>query len=276
MNQPPAIVLRAGFVVLAIGVSLAKTPADARTWRVTPDGTGDAPTLMAVMDSVSAGDTVLVAPGEFVITTVGVPDAVVVIGEEGPLETRIIPYGFHVLSGFGCGDFAEVSGLWFDGFRNGAGIGAVNVFNVTGARIYGCVFTNNEFGISLFASSVTIENNTFVGNNWALYGRAGGWCHYNIIWDPVQDLGAFVTTCNDVLRLEDVPEFWRPANFSADPQFCGADDFRIMTTSPCTPGNSPLGDNCLLIGALPVFCTPTVVEQRTWGQIKALYGKEPR
>jgi parallel beta-helix repeat protein len=270
MKHASQLILGCCLAALA-GLSLLQTTTEARTWRVTPDGSGDAPTLMAVMDSVSVGDTVLVAPGEFVITTVGVPDAVVVLGEEGPLQTRIIPYGSQVLSRFVCGDFAEVSGLWFDGIRNSGGIGAVNVFNTTNARISGCVFTNNEICISLVSSSVAIDNNTFVDNDWALYGQAGGWCIYNIIWGPVEDLGAFVTRCNDILRLEDIPEFWRPANFSADPQFCGPDDFRIMTTSPCAPGNSPFGGDCPLLGALPVHCTPTVVEQRTWGQIKALY-----
>jgi parallel beta-helix repeat protein len=267
MRRYHAIALRVGLAALA-SLSLIETPINARTWRVTPDGTGDTPTLLAVMDSVSAGDTVLVAPGEHVTRRKFFPP-IVIIGEEGPLQTRLVPMGFPIVSGLYC-DGSEISGLWFDGFYNSFGNGAVDIWETVG-RVVGCVFTNNEIAISLFASSATLENNTFIGNDWALYGFAGGSCVNNIIWDPAQDLGGFAAICNDVLRLEDIRDFWRPANFSMDPQFCGADDFRIMTTSPCAPGNSPLGDNCPLIGALPVYCSPNVIEQRTWGQIKALY-----
>jgi parallel beta-helix repeat protein len=270
MHCPHAIALRIGLAALA-SLFLIETPIDARTWRVTPDGTGDAPDLMAVMDSVSAHDTVLVAPGEHVISRVFAGDAIWVIGEEGPLQTRLVPIGQPEVSGVWLDGALEISGLWFDGFYNTYGNGAVNIWNSAG-RVVGCVFTNNEIGISLFSASADIEGNTFLGNFWAFYGYGGGRCVYNIIWDPAQDLGGFSAICNDVLRLEDIRDFWRPANFSLDPQFCGPDDFRIMTTSPCAPGNSPLGENCpSLIGALPAYCSPSLIEQRTWGQIKALY-----
>jgi parallel beta-helix repeat protein len=273
MKRPVATRLRSSLVAIAIGVSLARVPADARTWRVTPDGTGDAPSLEAVMDSVSPGDTVLVGPGEHAIASFTIPDAVVVVGEQGPRQTRVVPVGFPILSGVGCGNWVEVSGIWFDGFRSGAGVGALNVTYTSDVRISGCVFTNNEFGISMFTDfGITVESNTFVGNDWALSGHGYGFCTRNIVWDPASGLSGFGAVCNDVLRLEDIRPFDRMANFSLDPQFCGPDDFRIMTTSPCAPGSSPFGENCpSLIGALPVYCSPSLIEQRTWGQIKALY-----
>ncbi len=58
-------------------------------------------------------------------------------------------------------------------------------------------------------------------------------------------------------------------NISADPLFCDtmANDFHLYELSPCAtagPGGS-------LIGAFGVGCSGTVVEQRSWGAIKAMY-----
>ncbi|GJM43930.1 MAG: hypothetical protein DHS20C21_07720 [Gemmatimonadota bacterium] len=51
---------------LVLAALLVSPPAlSARTWHINADGTGDAPTIQAAMDSVSAGDSVLVAPGTY-------------------------------------------------------------------------------------------------------------------------------------------------------------------------------------------------------------------
>lgn len=54
----------AAFLVLA-ALLLAVGPASARTWYITPGGTGDAPNIQAGIDSAAAGDTLLLADGEF-------------------------------------------------------------------------------------------------------------------------------------------------------------------------------------------------------------------
>jgi hypothetical protein len=59
-------------------------------------------------------------------------------------------------------------------------------------------------------------------------------------------------------------------NFSADPLFCDPDvgDFRLKDCSPCAPAQNP---DCGLIGAWPVGCGGTPVDQTTWGALKALF-----
>jgi parallel beta-helix repeat protein len=54
--------------VLLLAVGMAR-PARARTWYVKADGTGDAPTIQAAIDSAVSGDIVLVAPGTYDDTT---------------------------------------------------------------------------------------------------------------------------------------------------------------------------------------------------------------
>jgi hypothetical protein len=53
-----------GLVVVLLVAVLTAT-ATARTWQIFPDGSGDAPTVQAGLDSAATGDTVLVAPGTY-------------------------------------------------------------------------------------------------------------------------------------------------------------------------------------------------------------------
>ena len=65
------------FLVMAILFSSLLSPlssALARTWYITPDGLGDAPTIQAGVDSSSAGDTVLVACGTYTWSSQGTSD----------------------------------------------------------------------------------------------------------------------------------------------------------------------------------------------------------
>ena len=57
------IVILSALLVLALLVY--PTALDARTWNILPDGTGDAPTIQAGVDSASVGDTVQVAFGTY-------------------------------------------------------------------------------------------------------------------------------------------------------------------------------------------------------------------
>ena len=60
----------------------------------------------------------------------------------------------------------------------------------------------------------------------------------------------------------------RNGNFSADPLFCGANEFSISAASPCAPDHS---GGCGLIGAQGVACGPQAIEPATWGRVKAIW-----
>jgi hypothetical protein len=175
---------------------------ESRTWYVAADGSGDAPTIQAGVDSAAAGDTVLVGIGTYTDTThvlVGGEDKavcarvyknIVLASEKGPRET-VIDYsagdvGVYVAGG-GAG--AVVRGFMIhrksaDFFA--AGIGAVieaastfernwivSVSYATAIHVIGTdpgaktlrwnLLVGNVGNIVLDASNVVIENNTIDG-----------------------------------------------------------------------------------------------------------------
>jgi hypothetical protein len=99
-------------------------PASSRTWYILADGTGDAPTIQAGVDSAAAGDLVLVAAGTYStmanVIIDGAPTAVCVsitknirlVSESGPETTTIGNTSADVAIYLeGVGSTAEVSGF---------------------------------------------------------------------------------------------------------------------------------------------------------------------
>lgn len=125
-------------------------PVLGRTWDVFEDGTGDAQTISAAIDSAAVGDTVLVGPGTYLGTVDFSGKDIVLKSASGPDATTLDA---------GSNDFAvvlqsgETRAAQIDGFR------------VTGARI----------GIILSETQPTIENNIIEGNSNAGVG-AGIFC----------------------------------------------------------------------------------------------------
>ncbi len=123
----------AATVVLIVG-----STSEARTWVVEPDGSGDAPSLLAAADSAATGDSILVQPGTYSEFDIRVADGVSVIGVGGAAVTVIdggagsrgvsgnnlllegltfvglqqTGYGFQYA--VGAGDVSEVRGCVFD------------------------------------------------------------------------------------------------------------------------------------------------------------------
>ncbi len=178
-----------GIIVLfALNLTVSVAPADARTWYILPDGTGDAPTIQAGVDAASDGDIVLVAAGTYSATTVididGTPKTVcVAIGksialtsESGPASTIIsnasanpaiylhdvgsttTVSGFRIqtsFTGYGCLDSASPAlGPFPPQYPRGI------ICRNASPSISGNVLAGNEIGIELFGSAATVENNT--------------------------------------------------------------------------------------------------------------------
>jgi predicted outer membrane repeat protein len=72
-----------------LALALLSAQASARTWQILNDGSGDAPTVQAGIDSASAGDTVLVAPGTYLENLSIVAKDLVLVSEQGPDVTTL-------------------------------------------------------------------------------------------------------------------------------------------------------------------------------------------
>lgn len=78
-----------------------------RTWYVRNDGTGDAPTIQAAVDSAMAGDTIFVGPGMHMYSLpviIEAKDSLTVMSDAGPNNTLAksvrLNFASHILIGF--------------------------------------------------------------------------------------------------------------------------------------------------------------------------------
>jgi hypothetical protein len=278
-------------LVIAVLVILfgAAGATHARTWYVKHDGSGDAPTIYAAVDSAVSGDSVLVGAGTYELPSrIRMKEGVSLVGESGPFETRLVPMDYWFpLYAISCGGFVEdteIAGFWIDGFIwTGGGEGALMIVHCWNLHIHHNIFTRNaDAGIAIFSdgeSNVWIEHNTFVVDRWYAYAIIGGGnpglLENNIIWGVAHSIHWFYSIkCNCMMDKTDT-QGWESFNLELDPQFCGTAEswnLFLQSDSPCAPGNTPEPlEDCGLIGALPVGCGTAPVKRSTWGQIKNLY-----
>jgi len=94
-------------------------PASARTLRVEPGGTGDAPTVGAALAAAASGDIVVLAPGTYLEHDVELVDGVVLRGETGDPADVIVDAGGagRVLRGIGLGTGTRLEAVTLTGGR---------------------------------------------------------------------------------------------------------------------------------------------------------------
>ena len=167
------------FSILAIGLSVATQPVAGRTWYITPDGSGDAPTIQAATDSATSGDSILVGPGVYYEQLNLRHNGLVILGELGA-EATIVDGGatWSVLQ-MGSG---TIEGLTL---RNGLAYqygGGISIGGPQASVIRRCIIEGNQSGREpdsavgggIFNNSIgtTIEDN-IIRNNFVL-GEGGG------------------------------------------------------------------------------------------------------
>ena len=154
--------------------------AQGRTWYIKSDGSGEAPTIQAGIDSSAAGDTVLVSAGTYNenLTVNASHNGVCIVSESGPTAT--------VVSAAVPGTVADFIGVdrstVLKGFTLTGGTGAPNPedpgsFHGGGVRAYYCspsilenVIKDNRVepgrggGIQSFGGSPLIQGNVIQGN----------------------------------------------------------------------------------------------------------------
>lgn len=255
-----------------------------KVWTVYADGSGEAPTIAAAIESCLAADTVRVGPGVYAESLALAPD-LVLLGRDGALATRItLPTAGEGLTCTGCGPGTEVRGLTFAGFASaglrftspsGARVRGVRFeANGAGARVFGghadfdsCLWWENALGLQGQADSVAVTRSTFHAQE-ATSVLVGSGCAARVERNIVSASGTAgirvlaggtaLLECNDVWSLTGSPYVGTgpgPGDIAADPRFCDAEggDFGLMTDSPCAPGAS---GSCGLIGMRPVSCGP--------------------
>ena len=174
-----AVLLIAGLVP-SIGYS--------STWYITVDGSGDAPTIQAAVDSAAPGDTILVAPGIYDRVNQGVPASLRLVAiykevhlcsESGPELTTLDAEG-----GGGC---INVQAFEYEDISP-----TIEGFSIINGS---ADFAELGGGIRCWYTSPTIKNN-IIRDNWAFLDGGGVVCNessavltHNLIIDNVSATG---------------------------------------------------------------------------------------
>jgi len=260
-------------VFLSIASMLLTEAAIARTWYVVADGSGDAPTIAAAVDSSLAGDVILVGPGSHaVLSDIGggvvLKTSTSLVSELGPSTTELYAgAGLLQPSLVGLRDNCVVTGFTLTG-------GQLSTISCTGSNVE--VSSNIVNGRIVITGTGNVHHNVVEEPVMTIHVGSPGpiQIQNNIVLGEITSFSPgclfdVVVACNLIQGAQAC--FLAHSNFDSDPLFCGLSNYYLRNDSPCAPGNHPDGLDCGLIGPLPVGCGPVHVETKTWGAVKALY-----
>src|SRR5258706_15706910 len=151
---------RVGALFMAPGLT-ASSPASPRTWHILNDGSGDAPTIQAGVDSAGMGDTVLVGPGTYYENVDSLGNDITLISAQGFAST--------IIDGSNAGSVIQViGGAHVEGFTlqdglndDGGGIRASLKEGSPTVIFRGNLITNNRAGFqtdSGFGGGIAVAN----------------------------------------------------------------------------------------------------------------------
>jgi len=203
----PALARWIGFASIVFATGHRGVPeASARTWRVTPDHHGDAPTIAAALDSAQTGDAVALAPGTYSWTSeaarlpsmLRLPPGITLRGEAGAALTILDGESQgRILECVDVGDAAIIEHLTFaNGFappeRFGPSMrasavgpddshgGAIDIRGASAPTVRHCVFRDNRAnkgrstGGAIAGAAARIQDCDFVGNYAGVQGFTNG------------------------------------------------------------------------------------------------------
>ena len=163
--------------ILILLAVLCASQASARTWHILNDGSGDAPTVQAGIDSTAVGDTVLVGPGTYLENINFNGKDIVVKREMGPDMT--ILDGSNEIESVALFIGGETRSAVLEGFTLTGGSGHILA-----------VASKRGGGIYILDSSPTIRGNAIVGN--ATDNATGGGILIGVLSVPSSDVSPLI------------------------------------------------------------------------------------
>ena len=191
-------------VLVALGVMLCLWPlsAHSKVWFVRNDGTGDAPTIQAAIDSSASGDTITLAKGIFAVQSMiqcGMKNNIVINSEVGRDSTSL-----SLCEGSAFMSVALCSNLSIDGisFRNGQG-SALSIDLSSQITVSNCGFFNNGHYYGNYAIAFDRCDGIDVHNN-NISGNRAGINYYELNSNILSYNNTYLANTGIAIRLNDV------------------------------------------------------------------------
>jgi len=176
-------ILGMAFLVLVL---LHPNVSSSRTWYIASDGSGDAPTIKAGIDSAALWDTVLVGCGTYFEQNIVMKSGVVLLSESGEADCVTIDaeYLNRVFKCGGCDLPTVVKGFTITRgtpYLGNPGLaGGMKILGGSGLVVENCEFVNNRThrgaGVYCEASSPTFVNCVF-RDNYGISEGGGLYCY---------------------------------------------------------------------------------------------------